>query len=223
MALVAGMRNVLAGSVAARTGLLNLEEAGAGADITAAVTGRAGFYLRALFCTGSAAGCALAPGGNLNLCLIAFCGLFKRDIEVINQIFTAEHLLILSGAAGVSSAENLGENIAHIAELRCIKTSEPAESAGTGAAGAAVECRTAVAVICRTLLLVLQHFIGFAYLFEFFFGMLVPFVAVRVILHRHAAITFLDLFLSSSTGDSQYLVIIKIFFVSHSLRNSVIG
>ena len=120
----------------------------------------------------------------------------------------------------MSSAENLGENIAHIAELRCIKTSEPAESAGTGAA---VECRTAVAVICRTLLLVLQHFIGFAYLFEFFFGMLVPFVAVRVILHRHAAITFLDLFLSSSTGDSQYLVIIKIFFVSHSLRNSVIG
>ena len=184
------------------------------------MTGRAGFYLRALFCTGSAAGCALAPGGNLNLCLVAFCGLFKRDIEVINQIFTAEHLLILSGAAGVSSAENLGENIAHIAELRCIKTSEPAESAGTGAA---VECRTAVAVICRTLLLVLQHFIGFAYLFEFFFGMLVPFVAVRVILHRHAAITFLDLFLSSSTGDSQYLVIIKIFFVSHSLRNSVIG
>ena len=78
VALVAGMRNVLAGSVAARTGLLNLEEAGAGADITAAVTGRAGFYLRALFCTGSAAGCALAPGGNLNLCLVAFCGLFKR-------------------------------------------------------------------------------------------------------------------------------------------------
>ena len=102
------MRNVLAGSVAARTGLLNLEEAGARGH-NRCVTGRAGFYLRALFCTGSAAGCALAPGGNLNLCLIAFCGLFKRDIEVINQIFTAEHLLILSGAAGVSSAENLGE------------------------------------------------------------------------------------------------------------------
>ena len=73
---------------------------------------------------------------------------------------------------------------------------------------AAVNTGVAVAVVGGALVSVTEHLVGFAGLFELFFGRVVAGIAVRMILERLLAVCALQFLVAAIVGNSQHLVIV---------------
>src|SRR5260221_436671 len=82
------------------------------------------------------------------------------------------------------------------------------EAAGVSRAMTVLEGPVAEAVIGRALLIVLQDVIGLADFLEFMLGGLVPRVAVRMELHRQAAIGLLQLLRRGVAPNTEGIVIV---------------
>src|SRR5215469_9502405 len=63
-------------------------------------------------------------------------------------------------------------------------------------------------IVTGALLAIDEHAVRFACLFEFFFRLRIPGIAVRVILHRQLAVRALDLLIAGAAFDAQNFVII---------------
>ena len=142
--------------------------------------------------------CAVFNPGSADLLVAAESRLLKGQIQPSHHIFTP------AGTAGTAAAgrtaaaaEQVTENVAEVTETAkaCpVKSAEPgtAESstAGTGCV-VGVNTGKAILVIAGALVVVTQHLIGFAHLFEFLLGFLVTGVAVRVVFHGQLAVGLL--------------------------------
>ena len=147
---------------------------------------------------GSVADCAVFNPGSADLLVAAESRFLKGQIQPSHHIFTP------TGAAGTAAAgrtaaaaEQVTENVTEVTETAkaCpVKSAEPgtAESstAGTGRV-VGVNTGKAILVIAGALVVVTQHLVGFAHLFELLLGFLVTGVAVRVVFHGQLAVGLL--------------------------------
>src|SRR6185503_20358592 len=113
----------------------------------------------------------------------------------------------VAAATAALLAEDLAEDVAE-----CIGEAAEAFRAARACAErrGLVDAGVAELVVGRALARVGQHLIGFLALLEFLLGLLVAGVAVRVVLHRHAAIGLLDLVLGGVAVDAQHRVIVAL-------------
>jgi len=68
----------------------------------------------------------------------------------------------------------------------------------------------AVLVVGRTLIGITQAFVGLVGLFEHFFGFFVIRITVRVVLHRQATVSLLQVRLAGTALHTQYFVIVTL-------------
>src|SRR5690606_25050272 len=99
-------------------------------------------------------------------------------------------------------AEHVAEDVAHVHATEA--------RAGVAAAHAMLERGVAVLVVQAALAAVRQHFIGLLALLEPRLGVLVAGVAVRVVLHRAAAIGLLQLVLGRRAADAEDFVVVTL-------------
>ena len=138
-------------------------------------------------------------------------GVLKRDFKLEAHVVAADALLAGGTvAAHAATAEDVAEDVAEGAlEVGAVHVAEPAEAAGT-ARSAGIHARLAVAVVGGALLVVGKHGVGFTDFLELLFGDLVTRIAVRMVLHGHAAVGLLDVVGGSVLADAEHLVIIAI-------------
>ena len=201
MAAAAGILDRLALAATVGAGLLHREETLLHPDLARTATGSTAHRRTA---APRAAAVAFAAGlqrGHANLDRGAVDGVFQVDFEVVAQVGAA--LRAGAPAAPPATTEDIAEHIAEdVAEARAAAT----EAAG---AGLRVDPGMTELVVRRLLLRVRQHRVGLVGLLEALLGGLVARVAVRVVLHRDAAIGLLDLGLVRATLDAQYIVVIS--------------
>ena len=159
---------------------------------------------------------ALLLAGDGDVLLAAVHGLVKAQGDPHADV------LPLAGGVGVcltgraaKAAEPAAEDIAEdVAQIDAIGTAEAAEAARAAAVlgrVAGVNPREAVLIVHLALLRVRKHLVGFIDFLEFFLGILVAGVVVRVVLHCQLAVGFFDLRIGSAFGYPQHLVVITLF------------
>src|ERR1044072_3328015 len=128
-------------------------------------------------------------------------GLLEIELEVITQVRAPKCLLATTTTSG---AEDVAEYVAK-------DVTESVGSAET-AATAAASCKPIVSVLIvdGALLRIGQDFVGLLGLFEFLFGFRVVGIAVRVVLHRQAAISLLDLGFRGRACYVEHLVVVAL-------------
>lgn len=126
---------------------------------------------------------------------------FQRDIFA--QIGTALGTAAPAGSAAekISEAEKVPEDFADVLEDRGI------ESARSRAA----YCGMSEAVVRGTLVGVRQDRVGLAAFFEFFFGIGIIRIAIRMELQRQLAIGALDLLFVGFAGNPKYFVVVAFY------------
>ena len=194
----------LAAAVAGRAGLLDAEEALAHLHRSGAVAGRAADRARSRLGAVALAGLAGLVRRDADLRFLAVRRFLERDLHRVAEVAAAVDLLAARGAAA-AVAEDVAEDVAE-------RLGEAAEALGAAAPEVGVDPGVAVLVVGGTLLSVGEHLVGFLRLLEAFLGFLRrrTLVAVRVVLHRQLAISLLDLFLGSVTGDAEHLVVVAL-------------
>ena len=201
MAGRAGVGDVFACTMAARTGLLHTEKSLPHLHHATAMTGIAGLGRSAGLGTTAMTGFAIVPAWNADLCFLASSSLFQRDVHGIAQVVAALHLAAATSAARLT--EDVAEDVA--------EAFEPAKSARKPAAAHVwINTGVTVLVIGGALLAVGQYFVGLLDLFEFGLSLLgcIPLVTVRVILHRQLAVGFLDFIIAGIARHPQHFVIV---------------
>lgn len=158
---------------------------------------------------GTAADIAVHNAGNRDRLLAALGRLLKcksntgLDITARAGCVGVGAALLTAEAAKSASAENAGEDIADIAEIRGAEAA--AESAS---AGIRVKCRVAESVILRLLIRIAQNFIGLIDLFELCLCFRVVGVQVGVILLGQLAVCFFYLCVGRALVNAENLVVI---------------
>src|SRR5690606_29414739 len=201
--LAARVRDHLALAATVRAGLLYREKALLHANLAGAATGCTGDRRAAFLGAGATAFLAVHQCRHADFCRGALHRFLKADFEGVTQIGAALRAAATTAAAAKDIAEHVAENIREAAIASATKT------AGTGAAGAAIDGRVAELVVGGALLLIGKHFISFVRFLEVVLCLFVARIAVRVVLHRHSAIGFLDIGVDGVTRHSQHLVIIS--------------
>ncbi len=113
--------DALAGTVAARAGPLDNEEALLGAHLAVAGAGRAGLDAGARLGAAAVAHVALRRDLDGDRRLLAVEGLLERHFHVVAQVGAAALLLLSATAAAEARAEDGIENIGEIAEIRAAR------------------------------------------------------------------------------------------------------
>ena len=196
VAIVARVLHLLAAAAAMRAGLLHGEDALLHPYPALAATGGAGFSL-AIGGTCAFARLARAQRRHLDGTFDAEHGFFQIQFDHEAQIGTAPRLLLTPTATAEDVSENIPENI-----------SEIRRAATRTAAHASLERRVSVLVVHPTLGWIGQHFVGFFALLERLLGGLVAGVAIRMVLHRAAAISLLQIIVTGGLGDAQDFVVV---------------
>ena len=145
------------------------------------------------FRAGAVAGLALVELGDGNFLFAAERGLFERDFQIVTQIVAALRARrILAAAedvfknAAAARAEDLAENVERIVEAAARRSRRRA------GALARVKRGVAVLVVGGAFLRVAQRLVGLAEFLEFFLGLLVARIFVRMKFHGQLAVGFLD-------------------------------
>src|SRR6185436_508146 len=198
-AVVAGLGDHLAAALATRAGLLDREDALLHADLAGAMARLAGHGLGVGLGAAAFAGLAFAERREFYFGRVAEHRLFQVELEVVAQVRAAKDL----PAAAPTAAEDVAEHVAEDVAERVGR----AETATPAARG---ESLMAVLIVDRALLRVGQHFVGLLALLELVLGLVIVRIAVGVILHRQAAIRFLDLDLGRGPRDVEHLVVIPL-------------
>ena len=146
----------------------------------------------------------------------ATSGFFEVDLQIVAQIVaalcatsgmltTAESLFekIVKDAA-TSAAEHLAEDFKRVVE--------PASWISTARSRARTGTKSGVteAVISSAFLRIAEGFVGFAKFLEFFLGILVAGILVRMILERELAVSLFNFFFRSIPQNAEHLVVIAL-------------
>src|SRR5262249_1830549 len=129
-------------------------------------------------------------------------GVLEGDFEVVADILAA---LRAGPAAAAATAEQIAES------------EEVAKDVAEIGKGVRIELRTgralhagvAEAIVHGAFLQIAQNAVGFAGLFELFFGGRVVGIAIGVIAFRQVAIGGLDFLVAAITADAQHLVVVS--------------
>ena len=172
------------------------------------MTGGTGLRFGAGFGAGALAGRTVFPGGDADFGFVAVGCLLQRDFHGIAQIGTPVHL-VGGAAATIAAAENVTKDVAEgLGKAAEATTTGAPHAAHTAHATHAVDTGVTVAVVGVALAAVAQHLVGFAHFLELVFGLLVTRIAVRVVLHGHLPIGFLDLFVGGVLAHPEHGVIV---------------
>ena len=197
MADLARVGEGFAAAAAVRTRLLHGEDATLHAHLATAVAGGAGIEL-AIFRTGAVARLAGGQRGQFDALLDAGDGLLEIELHHIAHVRAAARTA--RGAAAKDVAENVAENVADVVEAR----------SGIATAHSVFERGMPVLVVHAAFAAVGQHFVGFLALLELLERIGIRGIAVRVVLHRAAAIGLLQLVLGRVACDAEDLVVIAL-------------
>ncbi|MCY1286483.1 hypothetical protein D9M70_354580 [compost metagenome] len=209
MAAAARVVDHLAAAVAAWAGLLHREEPLLHAHLADTATGGTGDRAGALLGARAIAALAVDQGRHADGHGRAAHGLFEVQLKGVAQVTAA---LRTAALAATLTTEEIAEHVA-----------EDVGEAGATEAGASprahlrIDAGMAVLVVRRALAGVGQDLVGLVGLLEFLFGLLVPRIAVRVVLHRQPAISLFQLCLAGAALDTEDFV--KVTF-SHSFLHS---
>jgi hypothetical protein len=182
---VAGILDNSAVPAAARTGLLELEEALGNPDLPGTAARVTGGGRTALGRATTVAGLALGQLGNFNFRGVAEHGLIQIELQLEAQVRAPELL-----GAGIPTATGAAEDVPeHITE-------NIAESVATTATATAARClnaRVSVLIVRCTLCGIGQNLTRFLGFLEALFRIFVIGIAVGVKLHCKSAVGLLDL------------------------------
>src|SRR5690606_11617911 len=195
VALAAGVAHHLATTGAFRTGLLHGEDATLETHLAVAMAGGAGLDLAVLRAAALAVR-ALGQGRDLDPLLDAGDGLLQVQLHHVADVGTTAGTAPASGTAE-DGAEDVAEDVVHVRR-------RPAPAA----THAVLERSMAVGVIGAALARVGQDLVRLLALLERGFGGGIAGVAVRVVLHRAAAIGLFQLFVAGGAGHAQHFVVV---------------
>lgn len=170
----------------------------------AAMAGLAGFGL-AVGRTRAVAGLAFVERRDLDGLLGAEDGFLERQLHHVADVGAATRAAL--GAATEDVAEDVAKDVAHIGVALTAAT-----------AHAVLERGVAVLVVGATAVAVRQDFVGFLALLERSFRGGIARVAVRMELHRAAAIGLLQVFVAGVAGHAQHFVVVA--FAHGAIRDS---
>src|SRR6266567_6640080 len=145
-----------------------------------------------------------------DLGLGAKCGLFEFDSDIFAKIpapLRASASPAAASSKDVAEAEELAENVVEILKNGAVEACTRSAPAYAG---------VAKAVVHASLLRVGEHGISLAGFLEFFFGVRIVGVAVRMVLQRQLTIGALDLLVGGPTLHSQYLVVVSLHFAGQN-------
>ena len=209
VALRAGIGDDLARALAVRAGAHVLDGAkgrvGGGAHLARAVAGGAGLGLRAGLGARALAIFARLVAHEVDLLVAAPGRFLKGDGDIVAQVRAGHGALLAPGAAAAeTAAKERREYVFHI------KAAETAEAGEISIAAGAARARLlmAEAVVLGALLGVGEHLIGLVDLLEFFLGVLVARVDVRVQLLGQLAVRRLDGGLVGRALDAEHFIIV---------------
>src|SRR5690606_30802826 len=187
-------------AAADRARLLDREKALLHTHVAVAGARRARDALRAGRRPRAVARSARDPARNLDLDRVARDRLLERELELVAQVSAAVHLR----PAARSDAENVAEHVAEdVAE--CVR----AESVRAEAA-ACPDTRMAEPIVSRALAVVRQDLVGLLDLLELGLGLRIVRIAIRVILHRQAAVGLLQVLGARIAIHAEHFVVVAL-------------
>ena len=201
----AGAPHDLPASVTLPARAANLEEALLVDHLAASVAHRASDQAVALFGARSLASRALIEPWDLDLDAQPAQRILERDFEVVAQIFAS--MSARAAASPATSAEQIAEakqvaqNIAEVGERGRIEALVGAES---------LESLMAVAIVGGALLGIAEHAVRFGGFLEFFLGVLIVGVAVRMVFEREFAVGALEARVVDVATHAQNFVVIAL-------------
>src|ERR1700694_91591 len=200
----AGIRDDAAAAMAERASLRDRDRTLRHPHLAGASAGRAGGGLRAGSSAAAFAALAHRHAGKTDLGFEAVRRLLQRDLEVVAQVGAAEHRGAAAGArapAAEDLAEDIAEDVAEAAHAR-------------GAAGAhpdlRVNARVTELVVGRPLGAVAEDFVGLFRFLEVLLRLGMVRIAVRMPLHRKAAVSLLYFFIGSVAIDTENFVVVTL-------------
>ncbi len=178
------------------------------AYLAAASAGTAGDGGLAWGCAGATAFLAGLVAAHRDSCFRAEDGLLEFQRDILTQIGAALGTTAAAGTAPeeVAKTEKISEDFAYILEGRGIKAARSCATHGG----------MSEAIVRGPLVDVGKDCVSFAALFEFFFGVGVIRVPVRVKLQRQLAIGALDLLLTRLAGDPKHFVVIAFYIAGQN-------
>ena len=141
---------------------------------------------------------ARRQGGNVDALVDASHRIFKVQLHHVADIGPTPWRLAAATATAEDVAEDVAENIANVLKART----------GVAPAHAVLEGGMPLLVIHAALAAVGQDFVGLLGFLERCLGTLVAGVAVRVVLHRRAAVSLLQVIVAGIARHAQYFVIV---------------
>ena len=194
-----GIGNGFAPAATGGTGLLHLEEALLHAHLSGTATGTAGGGRATFPGTGAITSVTGRQAGNADFYRRTLDRVFQRNIQGVAQVRPA-----LGSTAAATTAASTTKDIAeHVAKNIAEVAASKAAATHVG-----VDPGMAVLIVGTALFAVHQDIVSLSGLLEFLLGIGVVGIAVRVILHRLAAVSLLDFLFVRTLADAENLVII---------------
>jgi len=190
-AVLAGVGDGLSQSATIRAGGADTEEAAGLGDLTTAATPRTYLRCGSRRRSGPAAFMTSLKFVDIDVPGEAKGGFHERDLHVIAQIGPRPGRASRPGSP-VAESEDVAEDIA--------KTRKNIVETGKALETRTAQSLVAILIVDFPFLLVAEDFIGLGGFLEFVLRFPVPRISVRVVLHRHAAVTFLDFLFGGRAG-----------------------
>jgi len=177
--------------------------------LSAAPAGAASLHARAGLGSAAVAGGAVVLAAKLDGLFIALHHVFQFDFQNVAQIRSparprGRRALTAPAASSAHAAEKITEDVAELFK----DVRDVVKALAASAPEAALEGRVAEAVVLSALVRVAEDFIGLGRFFEFFFGLFVPRVLVRMVLHGELAVGLFDSDLIRGAFDFEDFVIV---------------
>src|SRR5690606_3577419 len=206
VALAAGVAHHLATPAAVRAGLLHGEDAALEADLAMPAAGAAGLDL-AVLRAAALAGLALGQGRDLDALLDAGDRLLQVQLHDVADVRAAP--CAASTTAAEDGPEDVAEDVVHVRRRAAT------------AAHAVLERGMAMGVVGAALAGIGQDLVGLLALLERGLRGGIARIAVRVVLHRAAAIGLLQLFVAGGAGHAEDFVVVA-FHQEAVIRDSLL-
>ena len=178
-------------AAAVRTGPHHAEKALFILRLAASAAGDASFGMSSLFSSRTVTSFAVLETRDAKFFVLAGCGVFERNFQVVTQIGTA-----------LDSRPTSGTLTEHIAKTEKIEYILEIGKSWVEAGRACAYALMSEAVVSSPFLGVGKYRVGFGRLFESLFGVLIARVFVRVVLDRKGAVCPLYLNISRSSCDT---------------------
>jgi hypothetical protein len=141
--------------------------------------------------------------GILDLFRYAEGRIFKLELQIVAKIRSAlDSTSAATSAEHVPETENIAEHIAEVGKDAGIESGV--------STGSAAQSGMAISVVCRALLGIGKYRIGLCRFLESVFGLLVSWIAIRVVLKRELSIRALHFLVRRRFRDAQNFVIISL-------------